>query len=214
MLLGPAAMLLQFDVVPEAIPEHDDWHTREHLPERLSIPGFLRGTRWVATQGAPRYCVLYEVETLATLSSPPYLERLNDPSAWTRRMMPHYRGMTRGFCAVAASFGSGIGYAARLTRFTPGEEAIAWLLKESLPELSSRRGIAGVHLLKGAATPQMTNEQRIRGADAGVDWALLLIGYGQQAPGVDHSALQRRGAAGVLETELRLDVSLARGEID
>ena len=60
-LPGKAAMLLLFDVLPEAIPEHDDWHTHEHLPERLSIPGFLRGTRWVATDGQRRYFVIYEV---------------------------------------------------------------------------------------------------------------------------------------------------------
>ena len=47
-LLGQAAMLLLFDVIEDAIPEHDEWHTHEHLPERLSIPGFVRGTRWVA----------------------------------------------------------------------------------------------------------------------------------------------------------------------
>ena len=105
-LLGSAAMLLSFDVVPEAISEHDDWHTHEHLPERLSIPGFLRGTRWVALRGAPRYLVLYEVEELATLTSPAYLERLNNPSAWTSSMMPHYRGMSRGFCLVTAAWAS------------------------------------------------------------------------------------------------------------
>lgn len=207
-------MLLSFDVAPEAIPEHDDWHTHEHLPERLSIPGFLRGTRWIAAHGGPRYCVVYEVEQLATLSSQPYLARLNAPSAWTKKMMPHYRGMTRGFCEVAASFGSGIGHTARLTRFAPSRETIAWLLKEILPQLSSRRGITGAHLLKGAATPPMTNEQRIRGADAGVDWALLIVGYGEQVPGIDHSELQRRGAAGIVDTAYRLDCSLARGEID
>lgn len=38
-LPGPAAMLLSFDVVEEAIAEHDQWHTQERLPERLSIPG-------------------------------------------------------------------------------------------------------------------------------------------------------------------------------
>lgn len=27
----------------------------------------------------------------------------------------------------------------------------------------------------------MTNEQRMRGADAGVDWALLVTGYDQEA---------------------------------
>jgi hypothetical protein len=72
-LLGPAAMLLSFDVLPQATAEHDHWHTHEHLPERLSIPGFLRGTRWVALRGRPRYLVLYEVAGLQTLTSPPYL---------------------------------------------------------------------------------------------------------------------------------------------
>ena len=95
-LLGKAAMLLGFDVAHEAIVEHDDWHTHEHVPERLGIPGFLRGTRWVAHSGGPRYLVLYEVEALTTLTSDAYLARLNNPSPWTSRMMPHYRGMTRG----------------------------------------------------------------------------------------------------------------------
>ena len=44
-LLGSAAMLLSFDVHAETIEEHDRWHTHEHLPERLAIPGFRRGTR-------------------------------------------------------------------------------------------------------------------------------------------------------------------------
>ena len=41
------AMLLLFDVAADAVDEHDEWHTHEHMPERLAIPGFLRGTRWI-----------------------------------------------------------------------------------------------------------------------------------------------------------------------
>src|SRR5438132_9308533 len=82
-LLGKAAMLLTFDVEQAAIPEHDDWHTHEHLPERLAIPGFLRATRWVVVRGAPRYVVIYEVDRLETLGSRNYLDRLNHPTPWT-----------------------------------------------------------------------------------------------------------------------------------
>ena len=138
-LLGSAAMLLSFDVETEAIEEHDRWHTHEHLPERLSIPGFLRGTRWTATQGGPRYLVLYEVESAQTLASPAYLERLNNPTPWTTKMMPHYRGMNRGLCAVLGSFGFGQGGAAALIRFAPEEPRVAalhrWLLEEALPAI-------------------------------------------------------------------------------
>ena len=65
-LLGSAALLLSFDVEADAVDDHDRWHTQEHLPERLSIPGFLRGTRSVAGEESPRYMVVYEVESLAT----------------------------------------------------------------------------------------------------------------------------------------------------
>src|SRR4030095_13702501 len=128
-LLGKAAMLLTFDVEEAAIGEHDDWHTHEHLPERLSIPGFLRGTRWVSFQGSPRYAVIYEVERLETLGSEPYLTRLNNPTAWTSKMMTHYRGMIRGLCSVERSYGFGTGHYALLVRFKPaGDSAlINWL---------------------------------------------------------------------------------------
>jgi len=223
-LLGQAAMLLLFDVVQDAIPEHDDWHTHEHLPERLSIPGFLRGTRWVAPNGQPRYFVLYEVEQLATLTSDAYLERLNNPSPWTSKMMPNYRDMARGFCSVAGSFGFGMGHASLLIRFSPAKETGSslrkWLLQDTLPQLPSRRGIGSVHLFVGALTPQMTNEQRIRGADGTVDWALLVTGYSQDALAslmqvdLGNAQLEIHGATGVHGAMYRMEYSIIQREVD
>jgi hypothetical protein len=223
-LLGKAAMLLLFDVVQDAIPEHDEWHTHEHLPERLSVPGFVRGTRWVSSHGQPGYFVMYEVEQLATLTSDAYLERLNDPSPWTAKMMRHYQGMTRGFCSVAGSFGSGMGHASLLMRFKPAtamESSLRnWLLQDTLPQLPSRPGIGSVHLLEGASTPQMTNEQRIRGADAGVDWAVLATGYSQDAlaslmqADLGPAQLEMHGATGVLGAMYRMEYSIIHLEVD
>jgi len=222
-LLGSAVMLLAFDVVPAVIAEHDDWHTHEHVGERLSIPGFLRVTRWVALNGEPRYFVLYEVDDLATLTSAPYLARLNNPSAWTARMMPHYRGMRRGFCAVSGSFGLGIGHLSVLLRFEPESSSAAslrrWLLQEALPRLPTKPGVASVHLLEAAVMPQMTNEQRIRGGDLGVGWALLLTGYSEQALAelvrdvVGPSHIEQHGGTGVGSAAYRIDYVLTRGEL-
>jgi len=221
-LLGSAAMLLSFDVAAEAIAEHDQWHTQEHLPERLSIPGFVRGTRWVALQGQPQYFVMYEVEHLATLSSAAYLERLNHPSPWTAKIMPHYRGMARGFCSVTRSFGSGIGHAGLLLRFKPaaGTEASLrdWLLQD-LARLPSTPGIGSAHLFEAALTPQMTKEQRIRGADAGFDWALFVTGYSEDAlaqlmqADLGSAELERHGATDVLAALYRMDYALTEREV-
>jgi hypothetical protein len=221
-LLGSAAMLLCFDVVADAIPEHDDWHTHEHLPERLSISGFLRGSRWLAIRGDPRYLVLYEVAELATLTSAAYLERLNNPSAWTTKMMSHYRSMTRGLCSVLGSFGLGTGNTTYLVRFDAVSDATDlrdWLLRDVLSSLPFKPGIGSAHLLQGAATADMTNEQRIRGADAAVDLALLVMGYdaeallesAQEVFGPERLACQ--GAAGAVDGLYRIDYTLIRAEL-
>jgi hypothetical protein len=223
-LLGSAAMLLSFDVEAGVIEEHDRWHTHEHLPERLSIPGFRRGTRWIATKGGPRYMVLYEVESLETLASEPYLTRLNNPTPWTTRMMPHYRGMTRGLCAVLGSFGFGQGGAAALFRFTPEEARAAllhrWLLEEALPAVPHMPGLGSAHLLQGSQAAAMTNEQRIRGSDRGVDSALILTGYdGSAVAGYakklsDAGGLGGRGAGELSCAIYRWSYSLDRAEVD
>lgn len=123
---------------------------------------------------------MYEVEDLATLASATYLERLNNPTPWTAKMMVHYRGMTRGFCSIAGSFGAGVGQAGLLIRFKPAPERERELhewLAEELPPLPSIAGLASAHVFEAALAPQSTNEQRIRGNDSTVDWALLVTGY-------------------------------------
>jgi len=206
-LPGKAAMLLLFDIAQEAIAEHDEWHTHEHLPERLCIPGFVRGTRWRAVLGEPGYFVMYEVEELAVLTSKAYLERLNNPTPWTSKMMPFYRGMTRGLCAVKESFGVGLGGVSLLLRVKRGER----LLDGILPGLPSRPGIGSAHVFEGAATPPMTKEQRIRGADARLGGALLVTGYSQDAL---ESLMQTELAGAQLESAIyRLEYALTAREV-
>jgi len=65
----------------------------------------------------------------------------------------------------------------------------------------------------------MTNERRIRGADAGIDWALLVTGYDQGevsalAQGeLGNARLEEFGATGVLSALHRADYSLTGLEI-
>jgi hypothetical protein len=95
-----AAVAIWCDVASEVREEFDDWHAHEHMPERLSIPGFLRGSRWVAADGGSGYFMLYEAQDESTITAGPYLERLNNPTPWSRKMMPHHRNMVRGLCRV------------------------------------------------------------------------------------------------------------------
>ena len=163
-----------WDIAPEVRAEWEDWHTREHMPERLSIPGFLRGTRWIAASGQPSYFVLYEAERLETLTAGTYLERLNNPTPWSLKMMPHHRNMVRSLCEVRATWGGGVPQTLATVRFS---------LTSAMPKLPQHHGLTGAHLLQSvpmAATPQ-TTEQKIRGGDASADWVLLIGGYDSEA---------------------------------
>ena len=106
-LHSDAAMIMFYDVAPGAEDDHDDWHTHEHMPERVSIPGFLRGSRWTAQEGGPRYLMMYEVAGIEVLTGPAYAERLNNPTPWTSRVMTTLQGMTRGFFRLSTASGLG-----------------------------------------------------------------------------------------------------------
>ena len=181
-MLGRAAVAMWWNVAPEVREEFEDWHTHEHMPERLAIPGFLRGTRWRAMGERPSYLILYEVARVSVLTGPDYLARLNDPTPWSRRMMPHHLDMVRSLCRVHASVGGLIGGALSRTRFSParrgGRAVVDWLAGEMLPALAQRKGLFGGCVLR--ALPQSgprTTEQEIRGRDQTADWVLLLSGY-------------------------------------
>ncbi len=211
-MLGRAAVALWFDVPPDARAEWEDWHSHEHMPERLGIPGFLRGTRWIAASGEPSYFVLYETARLATLTSGPYLERLNDPTPWSRRMMPHHGNMVRSLCRVRASFGGGTGSALATIRFPPalrgGRALEKRLASDVLPGLPGRRGLSAAYLLQSlpaAATPH-TTEERIRGGDARAEWALLVCGY--DADAVRAVARDELALPGAVEGLYRLSYSM------
>ena len=171
MTSGKAAVAIWCDVAPGTRAEFDDWHAHEHMPERLSIPGFLRGSRWVSADGGS-YFMLYEAKDEAAITSGPYLERLNDPSAWSRKMMPQHRNMVRSLCRVVASEGGGLGGAMLTLRFSARP-------RFDIAGLGSRKGLVAARLLANIARPDapQTTEQKIRGADAAADWILLVTGY-------------------------------------
>ncbi|HXU56262.1 MAG TPA: hypothetical protein VN744_12570 [Casimicrobiaceae bacterium] len=204
-LLGTAAMLLWYDIIPDQVAEHDDWHTRQHFPERVGIPGFIRAQRWVSSSPGARYFVVYEVSGIDVLSSAPYLERLNHPTAWTSRVMPAFRGMVRGFCRLDARYGSVLGTTALTLRYSAatgrGDRLREWLHADLLPDLMQRKGFTSAFMLRSEREPEMTAEQRIRGRDASVDRVLLVTGYRPELmtnlaeKELDASSLEANGAS-------------------
>jgi hypothetical protein len=167
---------------PEQRSEFGDWHSHEHFPERLGIPGFRRGSRWTSTSDPEGFFVLYELEHYDTLTSNGYLDRLNAPTPWSSKMMPHHLNMVRSQCRVAASFGGGVAASLATVRLSPQpgkDEHVRIALVATLEELASKPGLTGGHLLitDTPKTVAPTAEQQIRGSDQVADWIVLVSGY-------------------------------------
>ncbi|MGT2499876.1 hypothetical protein ACVOMS_01515 [Bradyrhizobium guangxiense] len=181
-LLGKAAVAMWWSVRPEQRAEFGDWHSHEHFPERMSIPGFRRGSRWSSTTDAEGFFVLYELEQYEVLTSKGYLDRLNAPTPWSTKMMPHHLGMVRSQCRLIESFGGGVATSLATIRLSPqaGREAdLQANLSNTLGTLAQKPGLTGAHLLRTDTPPTSapTTEQQIRGKDGAADWIVLLSGY-------------------------------------
>lgn len=160
-----------------------EWHNREHMPERLAVPGFRRGRRYRALEGGPDYFNLYETADFGVLSSPAYLARLNAPTAWTRRVVPGFRDVARSLCHVRASLGVGQGGVMLTQRFAVAaaeqDRVAARLADDVLPMIATRPGIAGAHLCLAdeAVSSVATVESAARGTTTLVPtWIVLIEG--------------------------------------
>jgi hypothetical protein len=173
-MVGRAALAMWWDMAPQMRDEFQHWHTHEHFPERLSVPGFLRASRWESADGGEGFFVMYEVRDFDVLVSPQYLARLNAPTPWSTKLMPHHRNMVRSQCAV--DFSEGVTVAGHLitVRLTQDEDVAA-----QLRGWSTKPGVSGVHVLR-AIRPAIseTTEQKIRlNRDGIADRIVVVCGY-------------------------------------
>ncbi|MEM9061324.1 MAG: hypothetical protein AAGD13_12755 [Pseudomonadota bacterium] len=103
MAIGRGILAVLNDCAPGAEQDYEAWYLSEHLPERLSIDGFRWGRRYRALPAAggelPEYLTYYETRDPAVLSSAAYLDRVNNPTAETSRIMSHvFTNMVRTVC--------------------------------------------------------------------------------------------------------------------
>lgn len=200
--MAPAVLAFWTEIAAPAEADFNAWYNRQHLPERLAVPGFRSGARYRSVSGRRRYFAFYETEALATLNSDAYLARLDDPTAWTRRIMPEMRNAARSAFHVRARVGLGRGGIAATLRLAPRpgrEETLErWLAGTALPALIAHDDVVAAQLWRAdpAASRPATRELMLRGeADAIAEWAVLI-------EGADAAALRAAAAAELDRTGL------------
>jgi len=215
-LLGQGALAIWHDIAPEGRDTFYAWHGQQHMPERLGIPGFLRGRRYVGIDARLEFFNLYETTDLGVLQGTAYTERINHPTPWTLEAVRHFRSVSRSLCSIGASTGHAQGGLMATLRYDVDENQaplhVAALSGKLLPALAQQPGVAGVHLLvaDAQASGAPNAEQRARGAANTVPrWIVLLEGWGDEAPFIAQArtllapaALEALGGIGPFELDI------------
>lgn len=225
-LLGRGVLAIWNGITDGVEEEFLKWHVHEHIRDRVVLPGFLRGRRYVSIDGDPQFFNFYESETVADLSSDSYRAELNRPTPWTQKVVRHFTHTSRTACEVAFTAGCGEGAVIetiRLSSRLPREEFLSRLGGTLLSRVAGEQKIVGVHLLQGQTQPQgdLTEENRLRGgADEAVAWVILVEAVDQatiqtlRAGLLSDDQLTRHGAdAGMQRGAYALQFALAKPEL-
>jgi hypothetical protein len=97
------------EIGADDLDDYRAWLTREHIADRIFLPGFL-GMRLFASPGNEcAHFFLYLAEGLHVFSGEGYRKVLDSPSPWTKRLMPRFGAFDRAIGEQAIKIGLGFG---------------------------------------------------------------------------------------------------------
>lgn len=172
-------LMVWTDIPANVEDDFNDWYNREHVRERVDVPGFIRSRRFVATSGAPKYLALYETENLQVLQSEPYLRFKIKRDERTLEMTRLFRNTIKvtGNVIVRAGRGEGaflvvLPIAVERTRRTAFAE---WLRGELFAKLIPAPGIASaIYVEHDATTRGVAAPLDVRTGDRHTERALFI----------------------------------------
>ena len=148
MATGTGLLVIWTDITPEYEAEFNEWYDREHVPQLLTIPGILTGRRYQAVDGKPKYIAIYEMTDENVWKSDAFHQVRENPTDWSRKMIPQFRNTQRGIFRRIFSFGERPAkepeFALTVRLNTPADhekEFNAWYDEDHVPALASVPGV-------------------------------------------------------------------------
>jgi hypothetical protein len=171
----PGILAIWNDCSPGREADFEEWYQHEHFHERIAVPGFLLGRRYEVVSGSPRYFCFYLTQSPDVLTSKAYLERLDNPTPMTRKIMSDaFRDMSRTVCHRTLRLGAMWGAAAVTLRFAKRPEEGA--LRAILETLMRDKAVACGEIWSAvdATTIPVSEEERLRGGDGKIEACLYV----------------------------------------
>lgn len=220
-IAGTGMLMTSMDIDAAHEREFNQWYDREHLAERVAIPGFVEARRYVAVDAAPKYLGLYSTENFDVLDSDAYRTALANQTAWSKTNIGRFQNMLRSVARITVSRGQGRGAALGLVRIRPPERD-ADALREAICVLldpGTLDDILSMHLME--SDPRLSKpltDDPAAPNPAARDWYVLIDGtYVEAVTTVMHgrfeAAIAATGATLISAGTYRLMWDLAKSDL-
>ncbi len=142
-------LFMASDVAPADEADFNRWYDKEHVEERVRIPGFLSGARYFSLEGGRKYLGLYRTESLAVFGSAGYRAAFEKQTPWSIANLDRMRQPIRRVCAVRAVTGFGSGSHAVVLPLAVADnvEALVARAAETGRQLAEQAGFVQSYLL-------------------------------------------------------------------
>ncbi len=164
MTTESATLRGQLCIWTDVDPAHDEdfnrWYDREHMQERVAIPGFQSARRFCALGAAPRpYLALYDTENLEVFRSAAYRSAFANQTEWSLHNFARMRDTQRRVGELAIELGDGEGGALALFVVPAGQVALE-ILRVELARVREESGVVRAAVLctdVGLSSPLIAN---------------------------------------------------------
>lgn len=84
--------------------EFNNWYDNEHVPDRVSMPGVIKATRFKAVVGSPKYLALYWANSLSSFDGPEYQHAFKNQTTWSQKILPLMKNPIRRVGTAVGDF--------------------------------------------------------------------------------------------------------------
>jgi hypothetical protein len=148
---GKGILISSMEVLPEEEADFNEWFDREHLAERVAIPGFIEARRYESIGAPTRYLQIYNTTEFEVLDGAAYRAALTSQTEWSKHHISRFIEPTRVVGRLVQSDGVARGVALALVRLRPSGDPAMMPALEGVLDALDKPGTASVHFVEADA---------------------------------------------------------------
>lgn len=148
---GKGILISSMEVLPDEEADFNAWFDREHLAERVAIPGFLEARRYESVAPPTRYLQIYNTTDFDVLDGAPYRAALGNQTEWSNHHISRFLAPTRVVGRLVRSAGFARGVAVALVRLRPSGDSAMMPALASVLDVLDHPGAASIHFVEADA---------------------------------------------------------------